>query len=272
MTALAWLAVAAALALVPLPSSAWRRALGLSRRGRLASVPGRVPGRSRSRPPPTVLGVLSAAAAAGAGYVTGGPALAIAAAVVAATAALLIASALARRHESQQRRGLVAAIRLLVAELSAGSRPDAALAAAAVAAPDHAVAFAAAAGSAAAGDDVADCLLTATDLAPVAHAWRVAEQAGAPLADVLGRVAADLADLEQQQRAVAVALAGPRSSAALLAGLPVVGIVLGVAMGARPLAFLVGTPHGRLVCCAGALLDATGVIWTQRLMRRAQRA
>ncbi|MDT4910642.1 MAG: hypothetical protein QOI69_3883, partial [Pseudonocardiales bacterium] len=32
------------------------------------------------------------------------------------------------------------------------------------------------------------------------------------------------------------------------------------------------TPPGRLVCCAGALLDAAGVIWTQRLMLRAERA
>jgi tight adherence protein B len=100
----------------------------------------------------------------------------------------------------------------------------------------------------------------------------VAAESGAPLADVLGRVAADLADHEQQQRSVAVALAGPRSSAALLAGLPVIGVALGAAMGARPLGFLFGTPPGRLVCCAGALLDAAGVIWTQRLMLRAERA
>jgi tight adherence protein B len=123
------------------------------------------------------------------------------------------------------------------------------------------------------GGDVADSLLTcAAELAPLAHAWRVAERSGAPLADVLGRVAADLDDQEQQQRTVAVALAGPQSSAALLAVLPVVGIALGAAMGARPLGFLLGTSHGRLVCCAGAVLDATGVIWTQRLMQRAQRA
>jgi tight adherence protein B len=120
---------------------------------------------------------------------------------------------------------------------------------------------------------VADALLTSApgDLEPIAHAWRVAEHSGAPLVDVLGRVAADLADHEQQQRSVAVALAGPRSSAALLAGLPVVGIALGAAMGARPLAFLFGTPQGRLVCCVGAVLDAAGVLWTQRLMQRAQR-
>jgi tight adherence protein B len=187
---------------------------------------------------------------------------------------MLISAALARRHESRRRRGLLASIRLVVAELSAGSRPDAALGAAAAVTPEHAVAFAAAARSAAVGGDVADALLTsaAGDLEPLAHAWRVAERSGAPLADVLGRVAADLADHEQQQRSVAVALSGPRSSAALLTGLPVVGIALGAAMGARPLAFLLGTRDGRLVCCVGAVLDAAGVLWTQRMMQQAQRA
>jgi tight adherence protein B len=274
MTPLAWLATAAALGLVPLPSAGWRRALGLSRRGRLATVAANLPRPPRSRPPPWVLGLVGCSAAAGAGYTAGGPALGVAAAVVAATAAMLISSALARRHEARRRRGLLAAIRLVVAELSAGSRPDAALGAGAAVAPEHASAFAAAASSAAAGGDVAGALLTsaAADLTPLAHAWRVAEESGAPLADVLGRVAADLADHEQQQRSVAVALAGPRSSAALLAGLPVIGVALGAAMGARPLGFLLGTPPGRLVCCAGALLDAAGVIWTQRLMLRAERA
>jgi tight adherence protein B len=294
MTALTWLAMASALALVPLPSVAWRRALGLSRRGRLARVPVNRPLRPqtwrslRSRQswrswPPSAVGLVGCGASAGAGYIAGGPALAVAAAVVAATAALLIASALARRHESRRRQGLLAAVRLVVAELSAGSRPDAALGAAAAAADhaaadhgaaaDHAAAFAVAAATAGAGGDAADALLTATsgDLAPFGHAWRVAQSSGAPLADVLGRVAADLADQEQQQRSVGVALAGPRSSAALLAGLPVVGIALGAAMGARPLAFLLGTPQGRLVCCAGAVLDAAGVLWTQWLIQRAQR-
>jgi tight adherence protein B len=277
MTPLAWLGLAAALTLVPLPSTAWRRAIGLSRRGRLATVAVTLPRLPRSRPSPSTFGLLGCAAAAGGGYVAGGPALGVAAAVVAATAAMLLASALALRRESRRRTGLLTAIRLLVAELSAGGRPTAALeaaAAAAAAAPDHAAALAAAASSAAAGGEVADVLLSPVrgDLEPLAHAWRVAERSGAPLADVLSRVAADLADHEQQQRSVAVALAGPRSSAGLLAGLPVVGIALGAAMGARPLTFLLGTPPGRLVCCVGVLLDAAGVIWTLRLMQQAQRA
>ena len=276
MTALAWLALAAAVAVLPLPSLAGRRAIGLARRGRLATVV--VPTRRRLRPrlPASTIGPTWCAACAATGGALGGVALGVAAAVVAVTVAALVSSALARRRDARRQRGLLTAVRLLVAEFDAGSRPGAALgAAAAVAvAPDHAAALAAAASAATAGGDVADAVLTsgAADLEPLAHAWRVGSLTGAPMADVLGRVAADLADHERQQQAVAVALAGPRSSGALLAGLPVVGIALGAAMGARPLAFLLGAPGGRALCCIGVLLDAAGVLWTKRLMQRAQRA
>ncbi|MDQ2749136.1 MAG: hypothetical protein M3Y44_06380, partial [Actinomycetota bacterium] len=127
MTALAWLALAAALALVPLPSAAWHRAFGLSHRGRLAVIPSGTRRPVRLLPSPTSLRVAGGAGAAAGGYAVGGPALAAAAALLAATVAMLISAALARRHDSRRRRGLLAAIRLLVAELSAGSRPDAAL-------------------------------------------------------------------------------------------------------------------------------------------------
>jgi tight adherence protein B len=45
---------------------------------------------------------------------------------------------------------------------------------------------------------------------------------------------------------------------------------MGMAMGARPLAFLIGSNAGRVVCCAGVLLDAAGVLWLRGLLRRAE--
>ncbi|MFN2519322.1 MAG: type II secretion system F family protein, partial [Jatrophihabitantaceae bacterium] len=213
------------------------------------------------------------AAWAAAGVGLAGAALGVAATVAAATTAMMISSALARRREVRRRRGLLTAVRLVVAELAAGSRPDSALGAAAAVAPEYAAVLAAAASAARCGAEVSDVLLSSGvgELEPLAHAWRVGERAGAPMAEVLGRVAADLADQGCQHRAVGVALAGPRSSAVLLAGLPVIGIALGAAMGARPLAVLLGSPAGRMLCCVGVLLDAAGVLWTQFLTQRAQR-
>jgi tight adherence protein B len=108
------------------------------------------------------------------------------------------------------------------------------------------------------------------DTRPVGIAWQLGEDTGAALAGVLGRVAADLGAADEQGRTVAVALAGPRASAALLTGLPLVGIAMGTAMGARPIAFLTTTQAGRLVCCVGVLLDVAGVLWMGRILRRAE--
>jgi tight adherence protein B len=271
MTALTWLALAGGVGLVPLPSAANRRAIGLARRGRLAAIlPPARPARRRLRPATiTLLSGMACAAAAG---VLGGVALGFAAAAVAVTVAWLASCGATRRRGLRCRQGLLTALRLVVAELEAGGRPACALDAGAAVAPCHAEVLTAAASAAAAGDDVSEVLVSsgAAELQPLAHAWRLSALTGAPLADVLGRVAADLADRDRQRHAVTVALAGPRSSGALLAGLPVIGIALGAAMGARPLAFLFGAPTGRLVCCAGVLLDAAGLLWTQRLMQRAQ--
>jgi tight adherence protein B len=269
--ALAWVALATAIGVVPLPSVAGLRVVGLADRGRLAPITTATPRSARVRLRAVTVGRLACVAAAVGGGVLGGVALGVAAALASATVTVVMSANLDRRREARRRRAVLTATRLLVAELEAGSAPDAALRAAAEVAPEYGLAFAAAGAAAEAGMDVADALLGSdAALAPLAHAWRVAAVTGSPMADVLARVASDLADDEDQQRAVAVALAGPRSSAALLAGLPLVGIALGAAMGAHPLTFLLGSPGGRVCCCIGVALDAAGVLWTQRLMHRAQ--
>ncbi len=275
MSPVPWLALAVAVLLMPRPVTVDSRVGGLVRRGRLAlAAPS-----SRRLPPPrprtpvsivALAGGVSAAVAVG---LVAGPALAVAVGVVALTVAALTAAATARRRDARCQRELLAAVRLIVAELEAGSPPPAALRAGSVSAPRYASALTRAAAVAESGGDPTAAFLSGggAELVPLAHAWRVGTRCGAPIADVLARVAADLADQEAQRSAVTVVLAGPRSTAALLAGLPVVGLALGAAMGARPAPFLLGDPGGRLLCCLGVVLDAAGVFWTQRLMSRAQR-
>jgi tight adherence protein B len=104
---------------------------------------------------------------------------------------------------------------------------------------------------------------------PVAQAWRIATVTGTPLAVLLAGVRSDLTARQGAAREVASALAGPRSSAALLAMLPLLGAALGAAMGAHPMAVLCGQPAGRTLLCAGVVLDAVGVCWTLLLIRSA---
>ena len=108
------------------------------------------------------------------------------------------------------------------------------------------------------------------DLAALEQAWRVAATTGAPLAEVWSRVARDLNQQVEQRRAVAGALAGARSSAALLAGLPVVGVLLGTAMQAQPLHVLAATSAGHVMLLLGVCLDAAGLGWTHWLTARAE--
>ncbi|MGH8960847.1 MAG: type II secretion system F family protein [Jatrophihabitantaceae bacterium] len=282
MSALSWVALAAAVLVLPVPSTERLRARALALTAGAAasaaagpargSVGGTVGGRAWpvGRVGASVLVPVALVVAVAGVVIEGGPVLGVAAAVLGMTVSRLLDEARKRRVRRRRDRDLLAAVRLLVAEVESGARPEAALAAAADAAPAHASVLAAAAQAAVSGVDATPALLTDRSLTSLAHAWRVAGVVGVPLAEVLSGVAADLAARAEQERAVAVALSAARSTAALLAGLPLLGIGLGAAMGASPLTFLTQSPPGRLACCAGVVLDAVGLLWTRRLARSAE--
>lgn len=101
----------------------------------------------------------------------------------------------------------------------------------------------------------------------VSAGWTVSETTGASLAVVLDRVEADLRSGQEHARQVAIQLAGPRATAVMLAALPVLGVLLGTAIGARPMHVLLDTAPGQIALLLGALLDGIGVMWTAHLVR-----
>jgi len=64
-------------------------------------------------------------------------------------------------------------------------------------------------------------------------------------------------------------MAGPRATVHVLAGLPVVGLLLGTAIGARPIGFLFGSAPGVGCLLAAVVLDACGLRWARGIARRA---
>jgi tight adherence protein B len=252
--ALTWLVLGAALLLTPIPAPAGVRARALAARaaasrggaGADRSGAGADQGAERggvTRPSDRVRAAVALTAVVACALAVGlrwGTGLGIAAAAALATGLSVARAAVARRRDSAILRGHVVAVRQLRAEIEAGARPEDALRE--VAAPPSAE-----------------------------HALRVAGAAGVPPAEALAGVDRDLQARSDLAHAVTGAVAGARASAALLAGLPLLGLLLGAAMGARPLDFLAGSGAGRLVCCVGVLLDAAGVAWTQRLVARAER-
>jgi tight adherence protein B len=106
--------------------------------------------------------------------------------------------------------------------------------------------------------------------AGIAACWQVASSSGAGLAEGLDRVAEGLRAEHALRESVRAELAGPRSTAGLLALLPVFGLLLGAALGADPLRMLLHTPSGLLCLLFGAGLEWAGMAWTARIARGAE--
>lgn len=274
-----WLALSAALLLLPRRRPAADRVRALAARdvSVAAHPPTRHPG-SGSRWHGTVVqsmrrcGESPSRAATVAGLVAvavvgpvAGLVLAAAAGLITAACAGLATGGYVDRVRDRQTESLATAFAVIAAELEAGSRPAAALDAAAPLCGPFEQTLAAAAQAARLGLEASGPLLAAPPFRPLGCAWRLAEACGAAPAVVVERVAADARARVDMRREVVSAVAGARSSAGLLAVLPLLGLALGSAMDARPLHILLATGAGRVLCLAGVLLDVLGLLWTRRL-------
>ncbi|WP_408056901.1 type II secretion system F family protein [Streptomyces huasconensis] len=126
------------------------------------------------------------------------------------------------------------------------------------------------------GGDVPGALVEAArvpgaeGLLGLAACWRVAVDRGAGLAAGLERLEGVLR-VERDQRAdLRAQLAGARSTAVMLAGLPVLGLLMGSALGADPLRVLLHTGAGLGCLVTGGVLEGAGVWWALRIVRGAE--
>ncbi len=101
----------------------------------------------------------------------------------------------------------------------------------------------------------------------VAAAWEVAEVSGAPLAELLDRLDADLRSVARVRTAAHAHGAGVRTTAILLAALPIAGLALGFAIGADPLDVMLHTRPGAACAVSALVLQLTGLAWSNRLVR-----
>jgi tight adherence protein B len=165
----------------------------------------------------------------------------------------------------------------LSAELSAGRTPGEALTRAitAVDFPDP-EALRPILAAARDGGDVSAALTASTPpqggegLRQLAACWGVSVTVGAGLAALIERVAATLRTSQAHRQDVAAQLAGPRTTARMLAVLPVLGLLMAAALNMHPLDFLFGSLPGLACLATGAALDACGLWWTNRMATQAQ--
>ncbi len=222
---------------------------------------------------PTAAVVIAAAVAVG--WLAAGPGGAAAAGLLTATARRQFRTRTEHRESLAAVDGLAEALRTLVAGLRSGAHPaTAAETAAADAEPPTAATMRAMAAAARLDGDMSTALAgcgtpaLSAALARVATAWRLAQRHGLPLADVLDAVRRDLEQRARYTRQVLARMAGPKSSATALSLLPVLGIVLGEAMGASPLRMLTSTGLGQVLLLVGVALLCTGVVWSGRITSR----
>lgn len=106
----------------------------------------------------------------------------------------------------------------------------------------------------------------------VVAAARLSDELGAPLAGVLDRIASAVAADEEAEGVRRAALAGPRSTAQVLAWLPLLGLALGAVLGSDPVGVVLAGGLGTASAVLGVLLLLLGRWWTSALLARAGRA
>ena len=120
------------------------------------------------------------------------------------------------------------------------------------------------------GGDVATALRTGADgqsvLLALAALWQVCEGSGAAMAAALDRLLDGAERAAAVRREVRAQLAGPRATVRVLVMLPVVGVGMGLLMGADPVGFLLGTLWGWICLGVAAGLEVLGVVWMRRLV------
>lgn len=178
-----------------------------------------------------------------------------------------------RRHRSECGH-LLAALESVIGELRVGAHPSvAAQAAAEEVAGIAAQVFAVGSARGRLGGSGADGLrcpgsVIAVELDRVADAWQVAERYGLALAELLTAARTDLAGRIRFRNRTDAALAGARATAAVLAGLPALGIALGQLMGAEPLRVLFASAAGAYLLPLGTVLACAGLLWADAITRK----
>ncbi|MEY9993176.1 tight adherence protein B [Streptomyces sp. V4I8] len=184
----------------------------------------------------------------------------------------------ARREREGRGDAVIALCGALAGEVRAGRQPGEALLWAARDSGGLGEAQAGVLAAARFGGDVPGALAVAgrqpgaEGLLGLAACWRVAVDQGAGLAAGLDRLAGALRAERDQRADLRAQLAGARSTVVMLAGLPVLGLLLGAAMGAEPLHVLLHTGAGVGCLVVGGALEGLGMWWAMRIVRGAEAA
>lgn len=254
-------ALALAVAVLIIPASARRRARMLL-----------MLSRHRRRPAVTPVAAIAAAAL---------PLLMPWTAVVALC--MLVATFLTRRHFGLRRRAgieeaaaLHGALDVLVGELRVGAHPVAAIGIAARESDGRvAQSLNSVAARAVLGADVPAGLRAEAQRSPspdhwerLAVCWGLAQTHGLAISALMQAAQRDIIERERFHGRAEAGMAGARATAAILAGLPLLGLLLGQSVGADPLSFLFSGGAGGGLLVVGSGLTCCGLLWSDHIVSK----
>lgn len=220
--------------------------------------------------------LLAVLAAVGAAAAVSTPLVALLAGILAWAGARSWEAAGRARAQEERLTGLAEGLGALAAELRSGRSLEAA-----------ATAAVAACGNAESSASLAHAVRTPAAASPtrtqpdddpmgaaigrLSAAVLLSNRTGCSLADVVTAVDGDLRARRGHRQELRAAVAAPRASAMLLAGLPLLGLAMGSGVGADPWHVLTGTGTGQALLVTGVALELVGVAWSRRLVGRVLR-
>ena len=204
------------------------------------------------------------------------PSVAVATLVVGGTVALRRQRTTRRTRSAAESAALQGALDVLAGELRAGAHPVAAFETAAGEVSEGvAAALRAVAARARLGVDVAAGLRAAASVSAVpthwvrlAVCWELAHQHGLAIATLMRTAHREFVERERFESRFTAAMAGARTTALVLAGLPVLGVGLGQLVDADPVRFLLSGGLGGVLLVVGTILACAGLLWSDRITNR----
>lgn len=197
----------------------------------------------------------------------------LAGAVLIATVALRQRRRRRSRRAVAEARALESALDVLVSELRIGAHPVRAFDVAAAETGHRPVAAAlrGVVARARLGADVATGLREAARASALpshwerlAAYWELGGEHGLAVATLMQAAQSDITARQRFSARAYAGMAGARASATILGYLPVLGVLLGQLIGARPIGFLLGRPGG-VLSVVGVGLVCTGLLWSDRI-------
>uniref|UniRef100_UPI003B3BC391 type II secretion system F family protein n=1 Tax=Nakamurella sp. TaxID=1869182 RepID=UPI003B3BC391 len=225
--------------------------------------------------PARLVVVLVAAVGVPAALVLAGPAAAPAAAMLGGTGYLLGRRLVAERRRRRALPEVLRGLRALTRELRAGADP--------VTAVDGAARAGHGAGAEVLGrllvvmragsgagpvDATAEGGPAGRVLDALCSGWVLSREHGVAFGRVVSGIADQLSDEVAAEQERMSQLAGPRMSGYVMAGLPLMGLLLGAGMGVDPVQVLTGSEAGRLLLLVGVALMCGGLLWSARIVGR----